>query len=113
MCVCVFSRMSVKAAYTVWGLLSLASSTEHNAFEIHPGCCIYQECVSVCGGVVCSVDGLQFIHSLVEGLWVVARLLIQVMNEQVTLHYSQTVQKYPEHAEVPLCSFFSFLTFPN
>lgn len=76
--------MSVKEL-TVWGLLSLASSTEHNAFAIHPGCCIYQECVSFCGGVVCSVDGLQFIRSLVEGLWVVARLLIQVMNEQVTV----------------------------
>ena len=33
--------------------------------------------VSLYGGVVCSVDGLQFIRSLFEGLWIVASLLIQ------------------------------------
>lgn len=52
------------------------------------------------------------IHSL-KDIWILASLLIQVMNEQFTLHYSQTVQKHPKHDEVPLCSFSSFLTSPD
>lgn len=54
--------------------MSLASSTERNAFDISPGCCVYQGFVSLCGAVVRSVDRAQVNIHLLKGIWIVASL---------------------------------------